>query len=179
MSKERIAPLQEIVQRWKQTTNEQENLAYFQACSDILKAHFDASLNEDKTDYKNFLNIDQTQIELEEIIQYIVSNVIDPTHKTAYSQLHGLFGIEMVKYQTQIFRDAQKKRDCYSNREPQLDIEIKNMSIKTSKASKKEIDVEADDSDDEEEGDEGDEGEDDEGEDNEGNNCTIDDDMGC
>lgn len=161
MCAEHLKPLEQITKVWRENAESEpeEAIVCFRKCSDILKHHFNLTLNDAQTDYKNNSteSIEKTQKEMEEIIAYIVKEVIVPPKKKDMNYLSGSFGIELTKHQTEIFRNAQKKRNIYRSRDPEPDELISAMNMKENTA---EIDLEEEEDEGDESEDEGDESED-------------------
>ncbi len=124
-----LKPLEELTQKWKNTKNDNEAFHCFQACVLILKKHYDLSLNETKTAYKDENAIDQTQQELQAIVDLIVKKVIDPPNTKEINCLNGAFGVELSRYQTFIYREAQKNRVKKSNKEHSIEDELQSISM--------------------------------------------------
>ncbi len=150
-----LNPLEELTKKWRDTIDEKEGLTYFQLCVVILKKHYDLALNETKTAFRENA-YDKNQEELEAIINLIVKKVIDPPNANDAKFLHGMFGVELSKYQTFIYREAQKKRVSKSSKEPNIEDLLPSMSM----IDDKEEDIEDEDDNEGDESDEGDETED-------------------
>lgn len=134
-----LKPLEELTNKWRVTTDDKEAFDCYQACVVIIKKHYDLSLNETKTAYKDDSQdaINKMQQELESIIDLIVQKVIDPPNAKESKCLVGAFGVELARYQVSIFREAQKKR---SNFRQEHDVE--DLLKTTSMEDHEEIDIE-------------------------------------
>ncbi len=160
-----LKPLEEITQKWKLLKNEKdekESIKCFQACVSIIKKHFDLGLNETKTAYKDIA--DKTQEELQSIINLIAEKAIDPPNAKESNCLIGAFGVELARYQTMIYREAQRRRVTGANKEHQIEDLLPSMMMKE---DDKEVNLEDnnEDEEEEEEEEEGDEADDEEDDD--------------
>lgn len=127
---ENLKPLVNYTHTWKTTQDDKEAFVCFQQCVNVLKSHYDSFLNSTKTDWK-FGIMDpkeKSQRDCEYIIDFIANSVC--IENDDINALKGALGVEMSRYVTHVFREAQRKRVHESSKESTIEEDIRFMNVK-------------------------------------------------